>query len=174
MIPVIPVLLILGAAGMARVVRTGGRRFWPRVVGRTAVLLTGAASAAFFSLGARAYGRDVAVIETEMVATARWIAVNAGPAAVIAAHDIGALGYYGDRRIVDLAGLISPEVVPIIRDEAALAAWMDAQEVDLFVTLRAWYPQLEAGLPVVFETGAPFSPALGGTNMVVYLWDERQ
>ena len=70
---------------------------------------------------------------------------------------------------MDLPG---PEQMPILRDEAALAGWMDEQGVDLFVTLRGWYPILEDGLPVIFETGAPFSPMIGGTNMVVYLWNK--
>ena len=173
MIPAVPIVLILGFAGLARAARTGSARFLPRVIGRAGVLLAGAVLAVFFALGARAFASDVAVIESEMVAAARWISANTEPDALVAAHDIGALGYYGGRRIVDLAGLVSPEVVPILRDELALADLMDAREVDLFMTLRGWYPALEAGLPVLFETGAPFSPELGGTNLIVYEWERK-
>jgi arabinofuranosyltransferase len=45
----------------------------------------------------------------------RWFDRHAAPDAVIAAPDIGALGYYGGRRVVDLAGLVTPEMVPILR-----------------------------------------------------------
>ncbi|HUF36885.1 MAG TPA: hypothetical protein VMN57_00025 [Anaerolineales bacterium] len=170
MIPVVPVVMILGFAGLARHARPGSPRFAPRVAGRTGIVLAAAVLAAFFGLGGRAFAYDVAVIESEMVAAAEWVAANTGPDALIAAHDIGALGYFGGRRIVDLAGLVSPEVVPILRDEAALADLMDARGVDLFMTLRGWYPDLETGLPVLFETGGRFSPALGGANMVLYEW----
>jgi hypothetical protein len=74
-----------------------------------------------FLWGARFYADDVSFIEEEMVATAKWIAANTPADAVIAAHDIGALGYFDRHRILDLAGLVSPEVVPFIRDETRLA-----------------------------------------------------
>jgi len=36
---------------------------------------------------------------------------------VVATPDIGALGYFSQRRIVDLAGLVTPEMVPYLRRE---------------------------------------------------------
>jgi len=45
----------------------------------------------------------------------RWFAVHSRADAVIAAPDIGALGYLGQRRVVDLAGLVTPAMVPILR-----------------------------------------------------------
>ena len=54
---------------------------------------------AFIFLGAHSYAEDVAVIESEMVVTAKWVAENLPPDALIAAHDIGALGYFDDHRI---------------------------------------------------------------------------
>jgi hypothetical protein len=119
-----------------------------------------------------AYRRDVQVIETEMVATARWVRANTEPAALIAAHDIGALGYFGGRRLLDLAGLVSPEVIPFIRDEARLSAWLDEMGADYLVTFPAWYPALvlDPKAEQVFVTAAPYSPAAGGQNMAVYAW----
>lgn len=46
----------------------------------------------------------------------RWFDLHAPPDAVVAAPDIGALGYYGQRRVVDLAGLVTPEMIPILRE----------------------------------------------------------
>ena len=86
------------------------------------------------------------------------------------AQGIGPWGYFGVREILDLAGLVSPEVFPILRDEAALAAYLDSSHAAYLVTLEGWYPALEAGQELLFRTDAPFSPALGGTNMVVYRW----
>ncbi len=105
---------------------------------------------------------DVAVIETEMVRSASWIAQHTPKASLIAAHDIGALGYFSDREILDLAGLVSPEVQPIIRDEPELAQLMDARMVDFLMTFPGWYPVLTQGKRVVFESGGGYSPTLGG------------
>jgi hypothetical protein len=45
----------------------------------------------------------------------RWFAIHSPADAIIAAPDIGALGYFSQRRVVDLAGLVTPEMVPILR-----------------------------------------------------------
>src|SRR5262249_17759936 len=46
----------------------------------------------------------------------RWFAANSPVDAVIAAPDIGALGYFSQRRVVDLAGLLPPQTVPVLRE----------------------------------------------------------
>ena len=56
-------------------------------------------------LGARSYGEDVGLIQSEMVVTAKWVAANLPPDAIVAAHDIGALGYFDNHELIDLAGL---------------------------------------------------------------------
>ena len=45
----------------------------------------------------------------------RWFADHSSADAVIAAPDIGALGYFSQRRVVDLAGLVTPAMVPILQ-----------------------------------------------------------
>ena len=125
---------------------------------------------AFWLLGARAYAIDVAVLEEEMVAVARWLDANTPPDAVIAVHDIGAVGYYTDRRLLDLAGLISPEVIPFIRDEAQLYAHIRKQGASYLVTFPSWYPEMTAqpGVELVYLTGSPWAMLAGGDNMAVY------
>ncbi|MFN8412441.1 MAG: hypothetical protein U0Z26_08635 [Anaerolineales bacterium] len=72
----------------------------------------------FIYYGSLSYSKDVAVIESEMVVTAKWAAANLPSNALIAAHDIGALGYFDTHKLIDLAGLVSPEVIPFIRNRA--------------------------------------------------------
>jgi hypothetical protein len=105
-----------------------------------------------------------------MVAAARWVAENTLPGDLIAAHDIGALGYYGGRNVLDLAGLISPEVIPFIRDEAQIAAYMSSKGVDYMVTFPDWYPRITSGLLPVYQADGTYVPAAGGENMAVYRW----
>lgn len=170
-IPVIPVLLVLSFEGMLRRIWLRSQVARTRILSRAWVLLVAISSLTFWLIGAGAYGRDVAIIQSEMVATARWIEDNTPSDAVVAAHDIGAIGYFASRELIDLAGLISPEVIPIIRDESALARHLDDSGAEYLVTFPGWYPELTAGKSPIFATGALHSPAAGGENMAVYAWN---
>jgi len=167
--PTIPVLVLLGAEVMlTAVLRASGTG--ARLLTRAWVMAAVATAIAFLVPGARAYGQDVAIIETEMVASARWIAANTEPGDLIAAHDIGAVGYFSDRTLIDLAGLISPEVIPFLRDEARLAAYLQAHGADYLMTFPGWYPGLVEGRTPVYRSTAAYAPAAGGENMAVYPW----
>ncbi|MBA4380527.1 MAG: hypothetical protein C0393_07635 [Anaerolinea sp.] len=124
----------------------------------------------FWGRGALTYAQDVAVIESEMVKTARWVAVNLPADALVATHDIGAMGYFSEHNLLDLAGLVSPEVVPFIRDESSLRGYLNDRGVAYLVTFPDWYPSLTRDLRPVFRTESPFAPALGEENMAVYRW----
>jgi hypothetical protein len=140
------------------------------VLSRAWVLSLGAVLVLFWGIGAQTYAVDVATIESEMVDTARWVAANTPPRSLVAAHDIGALGYFGGRDLVDLAGLISPEVVPFIRDEARLSAYLDEKRVDYLVVFPNWYQSLADGQVTVFTSPGKFAPEQGQPNMRVYSW----
>jgi hypothetical protein len=87
---------------------------------------------------------------------------------VIAAHDIGAIGYFTERPLVDLAGLITPDVIPFIRDEKALLEFALSQDAAYLVTFPSWYPDMTANLAPVYETNSPWAISAGSDNMVVY------
>lgn len=107
----------------------------------------------FLYIGAQAYAKDTAIIEEEMVKTARWIADHTSEDAIIAAHDIGALGYYGNRNILDLAGLVTPEVIPIIRDSQKLSSFILEKEADYLIVFPGWYiPPLNVPSKLVYQT----------------------
>ena len=122
LIPAMPVYFVMGLVGLrallAKLNSARSRRLgW--VLGRAWIFSLVGVWLGFYAIVAGFYARDVTIIETEMVATARWLAVHTPPDALLAVHDIGAVGYFSERRMVDLAGLISPEIIPIIRDESA-------------------------------------------------------
>ena len=170
-LPVLPVLLWFGLAGGA-----GLWSAWEgRLTGRWVVSRLWAAALAvtmggFLVLGGRAYAQDVALIESEMVDTAQWMAVHLPPHTVVAAHDIGAVGYFTPFPLVDMAGLVSPQVIPFIRDEAALRAFLDRQGVEVLVVFPHWYRHLATGLPVLYFNPQGWGPRLGGEHMMVYRW----
>jgi hypothetical protein len=169
--PVIPTFCLLGTAGLFDLLEKAYRWQWGRIL-RPVWQISGVIIlVAFWVLGLRGYAMDVAVIESEMVATANWVANNTARDALIGAHDIGALGYYGQRDLVDLAGLVSPEVIPFIRDETRLAQFMDEKSAAYLVTFPGWYPGLVARSELIYQTTARYSPEMGGENMAVYRWE---
>lgn len=161
--PVMPVFFWTGAWGLWRAADWRGR-WTPLVISAWRLSLVGILTG-FLLAGAMSYGRDVAFIEQNMVETARWVAANLPEDALIAAHDIGALGYFAPRPILDLAGLVSPDVISFIRDEARLAAWLDARGAEfLIVPPGKWYEALPLEQERVYCAPWPTSP------MCVYRW----
>ncbi|MCA9934760.1 MAG: hypothetical protein KC415_12585, partial [Anaerolineales bacterium] len=167
----LPVWVLYGLAGWGALLKGVGNGRLARV-GALAARLTFALLLLIFLLfGAAAYADDVAFIEGEMVATAHWLAANTAPDALIAAHDIGAIGYFGQRPLLDLAGLISPEIIPMLDDEAALAATILQSDADYLVTAPGWtYQQVTAapGVRLVFNSGYVWTVEQGGNNTAVY------
>ena len=173
-IPVIAWVILLGVWGTVRLITllktSKKQQLLYRVLSRATILSIGLLLLGFTLLGAQAYGRDVRIIESEMVATAEWLEANTPPNVLLAAHDIGAIGYYTQRPLIDLAGLVTPEIIPIIRDEAALLDYIITQQADYVITFPSWYPTLsqDADLNLRYTTEAPWAPAAGGDNMAVY------
>jgi hypothetical protein len=173
-IPAMPVYFLISGAGVFTLWQAGRKTLRRRVLVNAWVLSILLINLGFFFLGGRSYATDVAIIESEMVDTAKWINQNTPDNATIAAHDIGALGFYGHRKILDLAGLISPEVIPFIRDEAKLDEFIHDSGAKFLMTFPGWYPSLSQKYPLVFQTGGDFSRAAGGENMVVYRIDQTR
>ena len=173
-IPAMPVFFILGLAGLAIWLDLRSSHVTRRIVSRTYAISLALVLLAFWGLGANAYARDVGVIETEMVSVAHWVDANTEPHALVAAHDIGALGFFASRPLLDLAGLVSPEVIPFIRNEDALADYLESQGADYLVTFPSWYPQLTAQAELIYQSGGEISLDLGYENMAVYRWVSKR
>jgi hypothetical protein len=109
------------------------------------------------------------LIESEMIVSAKWVAENVPQNEVVAAHDIGALGYYDNHDLIDLAGLVSPEVIPFIRDEEKLAEFLDEKDVKYFIAFPTFYPLLSSWATPAFVTDG-IGADLGGENMIVFHW----
>jgi hypothetical protein len=172
-IPVIPFFIVLGVGGMAHLLRPGARAMLPRVLSRTTMAATLLVLLAFLGLGARAYATDVAFIQGEMVATARWLEANTAPDHLIAVHDIGAVGYFTHRPLLDLAGLVTPEIIPFITDEVRLLEFMQAQGADYVIFFPDWsdaYRRMahDSRLELVHTTGFEWTLRQGRANMSVY------
>jgi hypothetical protein len=170
LIPAMPVYFVLGISGLGFLIQQWQRSKPGRLLSYAYQLTLAGVWLGFYLLGAKNYARDVAIIDTEMVATAKWVAVNTQPGDLIAVHDIGAMGYYGDREIIDLAGLVTPEVIPIMRDEERLAAYLDERGAAVLIVFPGWYEHLSSGHAEMHSSGGIYAPAAGGENLAVYRW----
>lgn len=168
--PAMPVIFMLGGAGMFRQIQFDSPLRWKRIVSRSWAAVGGLTLIAFLGLGARSFALDVGVINSEMVDAAEWINENTPEAAIIAAHDIGALGYFGDRQIVDLAGLISPEILPFMGDDEQLSRHLDEEGVDYLYAFMDWYPGLTHNLEIAYQSSGEYVEIFGFENTAIYYW----
>lgn len=171
LMPVLPVLLLYGVGGTLVLVQHGRRSPIRRVLTRSLALSALGVTIGFWIIGARQYGDDVRIINTEMVATAKWVRAHLPPQQLLAVHDIGALGYFAPRPIFDLAGLVSPEVVPLFRDGEGLMRLMCERGVVYLMVMpdqRPVPPDDPRLGTLIFVTNAPYAPAAGGGNMAIY------
>jgi hypothetical protein len=155
---------------MAGWVALTGPVMWRRVTSRAWVLGTGVLALAFWGLGANALVRDIRVIEGEMVRTAQWVAATLPGRTLVAAHDIGALGYFAEVQLIDLAGLVSPEVIPFLGDDDRLWAYVRERRAEYLITFPGWCPGYvrEQALRSVFQTGPACEPESASLHMAVY------
>jgi hypothetical protein len=172
----LPVWILYGLAGWLSLFALARARL-PERTGRLLPMTAGGVFAVlvfiFLLLGARQYADDVALIEGEMVNVAHWLNQNTRPDELVAAHDIGAIGYFAERPLLDLAGLISPEVAPFLgdEDEAALAEYVRQSEAQYLVTAPGWpYPSLtaEGRASLLYTTGYSRTLEQNYNNMSVY------
>lgn len=178
LIPTIPILVIFGGWGTLSLLRPNSRQTIVRALSRALPMATLVLLIVFWLIGARAYAADVGFIEGEMVAVAHWLEANTPSDALIALHDIGAVGYLVDRPLLDLAGLITPQVVPFIADESQLLAFMEEKGADYVVFFPDWSPAYarmsqDPRLHPVYRTGYAWTLRQGHANMMVYetRWD---
>ncbi len=169
LMPILPVLLALGVAGSLRFVSRGGFRLLP------GTLLVLALAMGILSLvrGAGIYAANVRYINDYQVETALWLRANTAPDALVATHDIGAIGYFSGRQVIDLGGLTQPEIVPLLSDQQALVAYLQRAHVDYVVMFPDWFPPPRLLLATVehnevYRTHDPSIAAIGGSDLVTY------
>jgi hypothetical protein len=73
---------------------------------------------------------------TRSLAAANWVAGNSRDTTTIATHLPGALGFRTECRILDMTGVVSPELIPIIGNLPGLKEFLKEQNVDMIVTQR--------------------------------------
>jgi len=182
--PILPALALLAVLALEpisfarfRTLRLGRGRLPLGAVAALALWLLPAArlpGAVGLSLQARAN------IDDGDVALARWVAARVPPTATLAVCDIGAMRWINPHRIVDLAGIATPEtrryLVAAERERElpwppALYEWIERQRPDYVVLFPHWFPLLEREperFPPVHRRKISGNVALAGDELVVY------
>lgn len=114
-----PCVLVLGLAGFRHLTRGGGPTRRPAGVPLVlALLLHGAINfGATLLVSAPAARAHAAGLRDSLGEIGIWARETTPPGTLFAAADIGAFGYYSDRRVLDLYGLVTPAMAPLtIRD----------------------------------------------------------
>ena len=173
LIPTIPVLVILGIWGSWQLIRYLGQGRCAWIARRVWVLVLAILLATFWVTGARAYARDVAFIQGEMGTLSAWLDEHVPAQSRLAVHDIGMIGYQQNRPFIDLAGLVTPEVIPFIDDADQLLSFMESAQVDYVVVFPDWSPAYQRmvsdpRLELVYNTNYAWTLAAGRENLAVY------
>jgi hypothetical protein len=176
-IPALPALIVMGVIGTGELWEWVKPRRNPAVRAMVRALIISAAVLFVLfalTLGRAAYVQDVQIIDGDMVAAAVWINANIPTDELLAIHDIGAVGYFAPRRMLDIGGLVSPEVIPIIRDGDAIWELLETRNAAYLMAYDYQTPNEnpnDARLCPLYTSGNQATEAAGGAPMRVYRID---
>ncbi|MEM9953822.1 MAG: hypothetical protein AAF846_19590 [Chloroflexota bacterium] len=179
-LPTLPAFIFVGVMGtvwMIQQTRKQGDKsvftLLRRVSVQTLAISAVAVTLAFVSIGLDAYRNDVAVINTEMIASAEYIRENIPHDELMAIHDIGAVGYFAPRDMIDIAGLVTPEIIPIVSDGDALWNYMEANGAQYLMAFPDQVPNANPDDPRlcrIFYTDSDITREIRGEgySMAIY------
>jgi hypothetical protein len=165
MLPVTPAVVILGAVGLGAFMD----RFNLAAAWRRRVLVAFAAAVmiqniVFYHLvivpPTRAFSNGLRDVVAGM---GSWLEKNSDPGSVVAAPDIGAIGYVSMRTVLDLGGLVTPEINRLRRRidfERIVEEGLYLELEPDFMVDRSEIPQRFAGKII---RGVRFVPVMQGT-----------
>lgn len=146
LMPIIPFMIIVSSIGFRDIFKSLGGFLKNRTVAvyGTVFLLLIIAAFSFnnYLENKENYITECKYINDRQVEAAKWIAANTNENDIIATHDVGAIGYYSKRKIVDVAGLVTPELITKISDANyvdEMKQYLNKNGVTYVAFLREWY-----------------------------------
>jgi hypothetical protein len=168
--PLFPLLNLLGVLGLQGVIRrfSGSVKLGNARLSVRAALLVILVLPTLTSLvqGAGRYAQGVLNVQDSDVKAAHWLEDRVSPEALLAVNDIGAIKYILPNRVVDLAGIISPEV-----RELGYNRFLDLHQPDYLVVFPRWFPVMtSAESPFELEKMFPVANniTMGGDELGIY------
>ena len=146
LMPVIPFFILASGLGIRDTAKILGKYFKSRnfAVGIATVILAATAVYSFTNYleNRKNYADECKYINDRQVAAALWINKNTKETDIIATHDVGAIGYYSGRKLIDVAGLVTPELIDKIHLQdynKYMMEYLKNQNVSYLVFLQEWY-----------------------------------
>jgi hypothetical protein len=173
--PYLVVYVPVGILGAAMVDRAVARLRGPEVAPTPFVVGALLALWAFtVPTWADRYAKNTVDIASQHVNQARWVAAKLRPDAVVAANDIGALAWFGQRRVVDLEGIASVDLLAdTLAGEGAVFSRLLREPPTALLVFPGWFPssfQSGAFVPVRHARLAERSVS-GGDDLVLATLD---
>lgn len=169
LMPLIPLLCIYGLHGTAGILDSlkRAKMFKAEAVWRIVIVV---AIVVLWVRGAGIYAEDVKLINDQQVQVANWIGYNTEPSAKIATHDIGAIGYFSGRTVVDTAGLVNRDAIAHLHEQDEILAFAKESGAGYLAMLPDWYPSLAVSLKprLLYQAEADYVTEAGFQNMAVY------
>jgi hypothetical protein len=131
-----------------------------------------AASVAAVWPAASRYAWAVQNIDALQVHLGNWVRANTPAEARLALNDVGAITYVSRREVVDLMGLVTPNIIPYRRaGEAGVLRYLERSCPDYLIIFPAWFPALSAmsdRFTPIYRRRLEHNTVAGADEMVVY------
>lgn len=118
------------------------------------------------------YAWGVQNINAMQVHLGRWVDRELPKTARIAVNDIGAIAYFSRREVIDLIGLVTPEILPYKRrGDPGVIEYVRETCPDYLIVFPTWFPELtklDWLVEPVYRVRLERNVVSGGDEMVVY------
>lgn len=165
LMPVIPFFILGSGLGIRDTAKMLGRYFKSRNVAIGIIIVILSVTAVYSTVNyldnRKSYAEECKYINDRQVAAALWINQNTKETDIIATHDVGAIGYYSGRKLIDVAGLVTPELIDKIHQpdyNKYMMEYLKNQGVSYLVFLQEWYRVSNAN--PLFSTAETLPPEI--------------
>jgi len=131
--PVIPLFCIAGVAAWEKI---GPMNRMARVIALL-IILVGIIEMARWTTIA---GESVRNINDQHLAAVGWLRQNMVPSDTLAVDDVGAIGYFLNKPVIDLTGLMTPTILSLENNQDSVWSAARAMGANLFVIYRRLHP----------------------------------
>jgi hypothetical protein len=143
-----------------------------RWIAHAGVFVWLAAALAMLPAAANRYAWGVQNINGMQVHLGHWVDRHLPRDARLALNDIGAIAYISRREVVDLMGLVTPEILPYRRrGEAGVIEYVRQTCPEYVIVFPTWFPELthrDEMLEPVYRVRLEHNLVSGASEMVVY------
>jgi tetratricopeptide (TPR) repeat protein len=162
LMPIIPFMIIVSMGGFRELAKLTASYFKSKQLANglnfILILLVLVLSVPNYLDNKTAYATECKYINDRQVVAAKWIRDNTKETDIIGTHDVGAIAFYSQRKIVDVAGLVTPELINKLHDKnyvEYMREYLKKNNVGYLAFLREWYRVVNQTPLFISPEGAP-------------------